>query len=86
MILPHLLKYDFRPIHSIITVIILLGSNDAVLPGTDARATTIEAYKDSLQDIIEQFEKSGVKKDKIIVMTPPPVVEKEWFKEIVSRG
>lgn len=86
MILPHLIKNDFTPIHSIIAVIILLGSNDAVLPGTDVRATTIEAYQDSLKNIIQQFVKAGVSKDKIIVMTPPPVVEEEWLKELLSKG
>lgn len=74
------------PSDAIAAVVILLGSNDSVLPGTDARATTLEKYSSDLTDIIQQFINNGLQASQIVLMTPPPVEETKWYNERLARG
>lgn len=62
---------------------LLLGSNDSVLESkNNGQYVSLDRYKSNLIEIIETIQTLSPW-TKIILITPPPVVEKEW--EIVNQ-
>ena len=86
IILPSLFEHANSPKGIVYAVVILLGSNDAVLPDLDKRTVPIPEYKDNLKDMILQVENYGIEKERIVLVAPPPTDVKAWGKYCEETG
>ncbi len=85
-ILPKLLKDSNFPKGCLYAATILLGSNDSVFKHLDDRAVPVDEYVDNLRIIVSEIEKHGVPKERILIISPPPLDEKEWAKFALRNG
>ena len=65
---------------------VLLGSNDSVLPDIDPRGLSVEEYVTNLSDILTQFMNDGIAANQLILLTPPPVSEVMYEKYCQEMG
>eukprot|EP00795_Rhopilema_esculentum_P016604 gene16604-8031_t len=78
VILPNLLHRDGHKNESLYAATILIGTNDAVLEDKDDRAVPLDEYKDNVKYIISKIESYGVPRERIILVTPPPMDIAAW--------
>ena len=79
-ILPEILQQESFPA-SINLAIILIGSNDAVIPELDKRAVPVEEYGRALQDMISCCKE---KFSHVVIVTPPPVDDMRWNQWLLN--
>ena len=85
-ILPQILQQENTAHSRIIGVVVLLGSNDACVPEIEARGLPLPEYVEHMRDIIEQLMNASIPKDKIILVSPPPVCEDKWKQDRLETG
>ena len=66
----------FSSLVGIDAVTIFLGANDAALPLNHRQHVPLEMYKSYLSEIISQLLDRSIPKHHVIVITPPPLIEK----------
>ena len=86
VILPNLLHRDGHKNESLYAATVLIGTNDAVLEDKDDRAVPLDEYKDNLLYIISKIESYGVPRERIILVTPPPMDSASWTKYAREKG
>ena len=86
LILPKVLQCDHSPKGSIAAAVVLLGSNDSVLPDIDPRGLSVEEYVTNLSDILTQFMNDGIAANQLILLTPPPLSEVMYEKYCQEMG
>ena len=86
LVLPKVLQWDNSPKDSIAAVVILLGSNDAVLEDVDPRGLSVEQYVKNLTDILTQFMNVGIAANQLILLTPPAISEVPYEKHCHEMG
>ncbi|XP_062862953.1 isoamyl acetate-hydrolyzing esterase 1 homolog isoform X2 [Trichomycterus rosablanca] len=72
---------------SIVAVTVFFGANDSSLQDKNPQQhIPCEEYSENLKDIVKYLASSGIPKDKVIFITPPPIHEEHWEKECITKG
>jgi len=67
-------------------VVILIGSNDASLPETNPeQAVPLEEFGENLLRIVAYILSQGVKKEALVLVSPPPVLPDVWTAHLNSQ-
>ncbi len=74
------------PQRSLYAAVVLLGTNDSVLKDVDDRAVPVDEYKENLKEIISEIEKQGVPRERILLVSPPPIDVEPWKKHAREMG
>merc|ERR1719228_2831164 len=83
-VLPDLLsKEDWRKAKA---VVILIGSNDASFPETNPeQAVSLEEFGENLLKIVAYILSQGVKKEALVLVSPPPVLPEVWTAHLNNQ-
>ena len=65
--------------------VVMLGANDAVLQGVDARHVPVDTYVSNMRAISAALVVAGVSADRQIFVGPPPVVEEKWRAWLAAK-
>eukprot|EP00794_Sanderia_malayensis_P011027 gene11027-12191_t len=85
-IIKNILKEANHPNGSIYAAILLLGSNDSVIKSIDDRAVPIDEYKENLKEILDEMQNHGIPKNRILLVSPPPIDEVAWGEFAAEQG
>lgn len=78
-VLPDILKHE--DLKRVEAVTLMMGSNDASFPDTNPeQAVSLEEFGENLLKIISMLLNNGIKKDFIILISPPPILPDKWTK------
>ena len=77
--------FPIEDVPSVMLVVIMIGANDAALPGINKlnQAVSIEQYSDNLREIIDYFIQVGIPMSKILLITPPPIDVEAYDKTAI---
>jgi len=83
----HVLHHECMqiPTEEIVALTIFFGANDSVSAEHD-QYVSLDDYSSYTTKIVQRFLDRGLASDKIILITPPPLDEKAWAKEMIERG
>lgn len=76
-ILPDIFN-EFKP-ELICGVVIMLGSNDSTKPENVKQHVPLDTYKQNLAYIIDYLISYGVDQQKLVMISPPRINEREWL-------
>jgi lysophospholipase L1-like esterase len=79
IILPRLLS-EF-PAENLAGVVVMVGTNDSGLKGFISHVD-LEDYERNMNEIIDELLKKGIKKNKIIIISPPRIDEEKWAQTL----
>merc|ERR1719447_135785 len=66
--------------------VILIGSNDASFPETNPeQAVPLEEFGENLLKIVAYILSQGVKKEALVLVSPPPVLPEVWTAHLNSQ-
>ena len=84
-VLPHFV--DAAEASKLAGITIFFGANDAALPGKATKQhVPLDEYRATLKSMIDYVTSLGVAKEKIVLIGPPPVVEKSWEEFCRNKG
>jgi len=67
-------------------VVILIGSNDASFPETNPeQAVPLEEFGENLLKIVAYLLSQGVKKEALVLVSPPPVLPDVWTAHLNNQ-
>ena len=67
-------------------VVVFLGSNDASLPEANPeQAVGVEEFAENLLKIVAFLLGQGVARERLVLVTPPPVLPQAWAATLASR-
>ena len=73
-------------LEGVVALVIFIGANDAnYVDIKPDQAVPIEEYDNVLGDIINEFLDAGVEREKIVLISPPPVNASKWL-EVLQRS
>ena len=76
-VLPDIL--DSVALENVKIVTLMMGSNDASFPETNPeQAVPLEEFGENLLKIISMLLNKGIKKESIVIMSPPPILPEKW--------
>ncbi|XP_033121870.1 isoamyl acetate-hydrolyzing esterase 1 homolog isoform X2 [Anneissia japonica] len=67
-------------VSDVVAVTIFFGANDAVLKGQSQKHVPLDDFRQNLKEIVDYLTEIGLPKEKLILITPPPLDEKAWSK------
>lgn len=86
VILSNLLRASNFPERSLYAAVLFLGTNDSVLGDLDDRAVPLDEYKENLRQIIDEMEKYGIPRERILTISPPPIDVIAWGQMSLANG
>merc|ERR1719394_395924 len=67
-------------------VVLMLGSNDASFPETNPeQAVSVEEFGENLLKIVAFLLSQGVKKEALVLVSPPPVLPEVWTAQLNNQ-
>ncbi|XP_077147527.1 isoamyl acetate-hydrolyzing esterase 1 homolog isoform X1 [Ranitomeya variabilis] len=85
-ILPKLIPNSSHT-ENIAAVTIFFGANDgSVKEENPQQHVPLEEYTENLRSMIQYLMSVGIKQDKIVLITPPPIHEPSWEKQCFTKG
>jgi len=76
-VLPDILAAE--PLARVTAVTLMMGSNDASFPDTNPeQAVPLEEFGDNLLKIVSLLLNHGIKKEAILLVSPPPILPDKW--------
>jgi lysophospholipase L1-like esterase len=86
IILDHVFD-EFKNIDDIAGVLLLFGSNDAAVKTDDplCQHTPLKDFSKNIKEIVERLIERGIPKEKIVLISPPPVVANQWDAHCVAE-
>ncbi|XP_026511137.1 isoamyl acetate-hydrolyzing esterase 1 homolog isoform X2 [Terrapene carolina triunguis] len=86
IVLPRLISRSSNA-ENTIAVTIFFGANDSALKDVNSNQhIPLKEYADNLKSMIQYLKSIDITKDKIILITPPPLCEPAWEKECIAKG
>lgn len=76
----------FAALGDVNAVTVFLGANDASLPSNQRQHVPLDKYKSNLAAIVQQLLNMGLPNDHVLLITPPPLIEKAWKEFSASEG
>ncbi|XP_041459147.1 isoamyl acetate-hydrolyzing esterase 1 homolog isoform X1 [Lytechinus variegatus] len=74
-------------LQNVAMVTVFFGANDACLPELQPdKYVTLEDYAKYIKSIVNYLESNGVRKEKILLITPPPIDETLWGEACKEKG
>ncbi|XP_008306647.1 isoamyl acetate-hydrolyzing esterase 1 homolog [Cynoglossus semilaevis] len=87
IVLPRLISGQTWADNNIAAVTVFFGANDCALEDKNPQQhIPLLEYSDNLKEITQILGASGVSADKVIFITPPPLLEPDWEKECILKG
>ncbi|XP_072173794.1 isoamyl acetate-hydrolyzing esterase 1 homolog isoform X2 [Diadema setosum] len=70
-----------------VAVTLFLGANDSCLEEVwPSQYVGLEAYADNMKAMIKYFESKGLPKERLMLITPPPIDEAAWSEACKTKG
>ncbi|XP_071941212.1 isoamyl acetate-hydrolyzing esterase 1 homolog [Antedon mediterranea] len=70
----------------VVLVTIFFGANDAVLTGQSQKHVPLNDYRQNTKEMVDYLTNIGIDKEKIVLISPPPLDDKAWGSGCVSSG
>ncbi|XP_029451703.1 isoamyl acetate-hydrolyzing esterase 1 homolog isoform X2 [Rhinatrema bivittatum] len=86
IVLPRLITRDSET-ENTIAVVIFFGANDSSLKDENPQQhIALDEYAENLKSMIQYLQSVAVTKEKIVLVTPPPLEESAWKKWCLTKG
>lgn len=70
-----------------VAVTIFFGANDSSLKDENPKQhVPLDEYSANLRDMVQYLRSVDIPKERVILITPPPLCEAAWEKECILKG